>query len=143
MVELSGGSLIPPSLPSSICGVFVRVDHEHGSDLPHRWPATSRLIPMSWPRRLRPWVIAASRFYRKTGPVDRPGTTNRPGGVAKGYAVDRAAELLRQQGVERALIDLGGDIYALGSAHGRPRGAWGSAIPGYKDSCCFGIVESQ
>jgi len=36
-------------------------------------------------------------------------------GLAKGYIVDRAAESLRGQGVRQALINAGGDIYALGS----------------------------
>jgi thiamine biosynthesis lipoprotein len=38
------------------------------------------------------------------------------GAIAKGYAVDRAVEALRRHGVERAVVDVGGDLYALGSA---------------------------
>ncbi|MHC4696719.1 MAG: FAD:protein FMN transferase [Planctomycetota bacterium] len=37
------------------------------------------------------------------------------GGIAKGYAVDRAAQVLRSHGIQRAVIDAGGDIFALGS----------------------------
>lgn len=37
------------------------------------------------------------------------------GAVAKGYASDRIAALLRAGGVESALIDLGGNIYCLGA----------------------------
>ncbi len=36
------------------------------------------------------------------------------GGIAKGYAVDRAIEVLRQNGIERALINAGGDIRTIG-----------------------------
>lgn len=36
------------------------------------------------------------------------------GGYAKGYALDRAAELLRKQGIRNALINIGGNILALG-----------------------------
>jgi thiamine biosynthesis lipoprotein len=36
------------------------------------------------------------------------------GGIAKGYAVDRAVAALREQGIEHALVAAGGDIYALG-----------------------------
>ena len=36
------------------------------------------------------------------------------GGIAKGYALDEAARVLRAGGVENALIDLGGDVYAMG-----------------------------
>jgi thiamine biosynthesis lipoprotein len=45
------------------------------------------------------------------------------GAIGKGYAVDRAVEILRSYGVERALIDAGGStIYAMGSPPGQP--AW-------------------
>jgi thiamine biosynthesis lipoprotein len=39
------------------------------------------------------------------------------GGYAKGYALDRAAELLRQQGIHNALINIGGNVLAMGQ-HG-------------------------
>ncbi|MCB1184018.1 FAD:protein FMN transferase [bacterium] len=44
------------------------------------------------------------------------------GGVAKGYGVDRVAGLLRQAGVRDALIDLSGNMVALGHAPGRNDG---------------------
>ena len=39
------------------------------------------------------------------------------GGYAKGYALDRAAELLKQQGIHNALINIGGNVLAMGQ-HG-------------------------
>ena len=36
------------------------------------------------------------------------------GGIAKGYAVDQAIAALRQRGIKRAIVDAGGDLYALG-----------------------------
>jgi len=39
------------------------------------------------------------------------------GGYAKGYALDRAATLLNQQGVRNALINIGGNVLAMGQ-HG-------------------------
>lgn len=39
------------------------------------------------------------------------------GGYAKGYALDRAADILKQQGIHNALINIGGNILALGT-HG-------------------------
>jgi thiamine biosynthesis lipoprotein len=42
------------------------------------------------------------------------------GGYAKGYALDRAAELLRADGITNALINVGGNIMALGDHAGRP-----------------------
>lgn len=38
------------------------------------------------------------------------------GSVAKGYAVDRAAAVLRRWQIDKAIVVAGGDIYALGSA---------------------------
>jgi thiamine biosynthesis lipoprotein len=36
------------------------------------------------------------------------------GGIAKGYAVDRACEVLAESGVSQGLVDIGGDIRAFG-----------------------------
>jgi len=40
------------------------------------------------------------------------------GGIAKGYAAEEAARLLASRGVGRALVDAGGDIFALGTKPG-------------------------
>jgi thiamine biosynthesis lipoprotein len=37
------------------------------------------------------------------------------GGIAKGYAVDRACEVLAESGVEQALVEIGGDIKVFGA----------------------------
>lgn len=37
------------------------------------------------------------------------------GGIAKGYATDMAAQKLRQMGIESAIINAGGNVYALGA----------------------------
>ena len=42
------------------------------------------------------------------------------GGYAKGYALDRAAEILRKQGIHNALINIGGNVIALGQHGKRP-----------------------
>ncbi len=50
---------------------------------------------------------------------ERPGLKIDLGGIAKGYAVDRAAELLSEIGVERALVHGGlSTVFALGSPPG-------------------------
>jgi len=49
------------------------------------------------------------------------------GGIGKGYAVDRAVQVLREVGIEAALVSAGGStLYALGSRPGRP--GWRIAI---------------
>ncbi len=42
------------------------------------------------------------------------------GGYAKGYALDRAAAILKQHGINDALINIGGNVLALGSHGKRP-----------------------
>ena len=43
-----------------------------------------------------------------------PGARLDFGGIGKGYALDAAAALLRARGVRRALLNFGGQVYALG-----------------------------
>jgi len=50
-----------------------------------------------------------------------PGMEIDSGGIGKGYAVDRAVQVLRALGVEAALVSAGGStLYALGCPPGRP-----------------------
>jgi thiamine biosynthesis lipoprotein len=42
------------------------------------------------------------------------------GGYAKGYALDRAVELLKKMGIHNALINIGGNVMALGAHGSRP-----------------------
>lgn len=42
------------------------------------------------------------------------------GGYAKGYALDRAVALLKKEGVQNALINIGGNIIAMGERGNRP-----------------------
>jgi len=38
------------------------------------------------------------------------------GGIAKGHGVDRAAEALRAHGIDRGLVNVGGDLVAIGES---------------------------
>ena len=62
------------------------------------------------------------------------------GGIAKGFAVDRAVDALRAHGVTGALVNAGGDLYALGT---RPDGApWHVGIRSPADpSALSGTLE--
>ncbi len=42
------------------------------------------------------------------------------GGIAKGYAVDRAIEIVKQCGIKEALVSAGGDSKILGRKQGKP-----------------------
>ena len=47
--------------------------------------------------------------------LPEPGMKIDLGGIAKGYAVDKAIEVLKTKGVHRALVNAGGDLYVLGT----------------------------
>src|SRR6266446_5955003 len=65
-----------------------------------------------------PHVILGPR--ERTIQFDRPGVELDLGGIAKGYAVDRAVSVLRSRGIVAALVSAGGStIYGLGAPPGR------------------------
>ncbi|MDR1211339.1 MAG: FAD:protein FMN transferase, partial [Spirochaetaceae bacterium] len=48
----------------------------------------------------------------------KPGMRLDIGGIAKGYAADEAVSLIRRAGIPRAIVDLGGNIFAYGEKEG-------------------------
>lgn len=56
----------------------------------------------------------------KTVMLLQPGAMIDLGGVAKGYAVTKACQRLKDMGISSALIDAGGDIQVMGGKFGRP-----------------------
>ncbi|MFO7324974.1 MAG: FAD:protein FMN transferase, partial [Pseudomonadota bacterium] len=42
------------------------------------------------------------------------------GGIAKGHAVDRGIQILRERGVTRAMVNAGGDTRVIGDRFGQP-----------------------
>ncbi|MDP2905407.1 MAG: FAD:protein FMN transferase, partial [Candidatus Omnitrophota bacterium] len=67
-----------------------------------------------------------------------PGLKIDLGGVAKGYAVDRAIEKIKQAGIDNCLINAGGEVYCLGNNRGRP---WKVAIKNPRGSGVKGFLE--
>ncbi len=59
--------------------------------------------------------------------ITRAGTGIDLGSIGKGFAVDRAVKTLRAHGIENALVDAGGNIYAMGNAASHEAG-WSVAI---------------
>ena len=57
---------------------------------------------------------------KKTVRLKRPGMKITLGGIAKGYAVDRAAKLLDDAGFDDFIIQAGGDMYVSGSKNAAP-----------------------
>lgn len=75
-----------------------------------------------------------------TAEILRPGVRVHLGGIGKGYAVDRAAGLLRRAGFSDFLIQAGGDLYAAGRRGDRP---WrvGLFDPRGADGATFASIE--
>jgi thiamine biosynthesis lipoprotein len=70
------------------------------------------------------------RFLRKGVRIDL-------GGIAKGYAVDRSVERLREMGIRHAMVNAGGDTRLLGDRRGKP---W---IVGIRDPRSDGRVVTR
>ena len=95
-----------------------KFDHDQDNQIPR--PADVRA-------RLPDIAIEAVELNMDRGTVflPRQGMRLHLGGIGKGYAVDRAAAILRAGGISDFLIQAGGDLYASGSRDDRP---WRAAI---------------
>ena len=65
----------------------------------------------------------------KTVFFKNPGTQIDLGGIGKGYAVDRAISVLKQNGINSALINFAGNIYTFGTPPGKDSWAIGLQHP--------------
>ena len=62
------------------------------------------------------------------------------GGIAKGYAVKQAVKVLKTEGIGSALIDAGGDVYALGKKRSE---LWKVGIRNPRGDDILGYVEVE
>ena len=65
-------------------------------------------------RKLISWRDVILDRAAKTVKLRRPGMRLGLGGIAKGYAVDRASTILRAQGLQNFMVQAGGDLYVAG-----------------------------
>lgn len=65
------------------------------------------LLPLTHPSDI---LLEENRAY-----LQQEGMAVDLGGIAKGYASDKVAELLRGKGVEKAILSLGGNVYGIGT----------------------------
>ncbi|SFM93576.1 thiamine biosynthesis lipoprotein [Izhakiella capsodis] len=78
----------------------------------------ARLLPLINPRDIELDDATQSVFLRHVGmEIDL-------GAIAKGWIADRVQDYLRQQGVDQALINLGGNVQTLGSPPHAHRWNW-------------------
>ena len=78
-------------------------------------------------------VVESGRVTKRN-----PATRIDLGGIAKGYGLAEAARVLRQAGVDSALIDLGGDVYAIGRKGDQQ---WKVGIRNPRGDGVIGVVE--
>lgn len=52
---------------------------------------------------------------KQTVQFDKEGMSLDLGGIAKGYAIDKAIEILRASGIKGAMVDIGGDLRCFGT----------------------------
>ncbi len=62
------------------------------------------------------------------------------GGIAKGYALREAARVLRAGGVQAAIIDIGGDVFAIGS---KGREKWRIGVRNPRSDSVLAVVAAE
>ena len=77
----------------------------------------------------------------KTIYLKRPGMALDLGAIAKGYAADEMVRILKKNGVERAIIDLGGNVLAYGEKQGGKPWRIGVQDPIGERGAYIGILE--
>ncbi len=68
----------------------------------------------------------------------RPGVRIDLGGIAKGHTIAQGVRTLAEKGVRQALIDAGGDVYAMG---GKGKGRWEVGLKNPRGEDLLGSVE--
>jgi FAD:protein FMN transferase len=84
--------------------------------LPHRADVSAAMTKVGYQHIHLDPAAGTVRF-------DKPGVEIDPGGIGKGYAVDRMVDVLKQAGVTTALVaGSGSSIYGLGAPPDEPKG---------------------
>jgi len=84
--------------------------------LPHKPEVQAALTKVGY-RHMHLDAAARSVWF------DRPGVEIDPGGIGKGFAVDRMVEILRKMGIASALVaGSGSSIYGIGAPPDEPKG---------------------
>ena len=82
--------------------------------LPHRAEIRGVLTKVGWQKMILDPTAQTVRFEVQGMEID-------PGGIGKGYAIDRMVAVLKEQGIRSALVNAGGSsIYAIGTPPHEP-----------------------
>jgi thiamine biosynthesis lipoprotein len=115
-----------------------------GPQIPAAREIAAALALVNWREvELLPAGAQGSDNFRGTAFLGRPGMSLDLGAIAKGYAADELVGILKEAGIRRGLIDLGGNIYIWGNKDdGRP---WRVGIqnPLGERGSYVGILETE
>lgn len=101
----TGDNLFNPAM-----GALIELWGFHADEFVPRRPDPAALLAVLEAKpRMSDLVIEAGRVTSRN-----PAVKLDLGGYAKGYALDRAAAILRAKGIRNALINIGGNVMALG-----------------------------
>jgi thiamine biosynthesis lipoprotein len=103
--NLSDGCFDPTVKP--LVDLWMKKTKERGR-IPEPSELTEALERVGWKNLVIDENLGRARFLRDGMEVTL-------GGIAKGYAIDQACKVLEESGVEGALVDVGGDIRAIGT----------------------------
>ena len=93
-------------------------------------------------KRLTGWRGLVLDRKAKAARLKKKGMAITLGGIAKGYAVDRAAAILRERGLSSFIVQAGGDLYVSGSKDGE-RWRVGIRDPRGSREATFAITEVE
>ncbi len=91
-------------------------------------------------RKLIDWTKVELDPAKKTVRLTEKGMKLGLGGIAKGYATDRVAEILRSNGVSRFAIKAGGDLYVSGRPGAK---AWRVGIQDPRGHGPFAVLDLE
>jgi thiamine biosynthesis lipoprotein len=121
-IAATGDGLFDPAL-----GALIALWGFHSDEFVPRRPEPDALSTVLAERpRMSDLVIEGTRVESRN-----PAVQLDLGGYAKGYALDRAAAILREKGIANALINIGGNVMALGRKGEAP---WRLGIQHPRDS---------
>jgi thiamine biosynthesis lipoprotein len=109
--------------------------------------ADSYVARLPDPAAIKAWVLAHPSIAQLKIDADDTGAWVRSsnhqvaldfGGSLKGTALDRAAAILREAGINNALINIGGNVMALGTRYGSP---WRVAIQAPRYAGPLAVLE--
>ena len=111
-----------------------KFDQQNQDDTIPSVDAVRERLPLVDYRQVEVDDRAGTVFLRRTG------MRLHLGGIGKGYAVERAARILRRAGLRDFMIQAGGDLYVAGTKNGRP---WrlGIADPRGRDGKPFATID--